>query len=244
MAIGRGIGIAALSLFVGTSTCFAQAYYGRAEIPTATSFIFGKSPMLIVTDYWQWQNPPAQLPAEEPALARATDRVRRVGSVLVLKIDDDRMLQLFDLPYSWSEGGASVHRFEGWLSGARQYVVSVSCFECHMTYLIDARDARTMLVPAPPVLSPSGLYGISTDRDWAFGSAWPSLIDFRSGRPALLAIPEERKCGDRIERVAARPNPVWLDDSQVRFEGSYSHWNHGDYGQILRIIDGKAEWQC
>ena len=42
-----------------------------------------------------------------------------------------------------------------------------------------------------------------------------------------------------------RPTPVWIDDSHVTFEGvSPQPGDNPDTKQLLRIVDGKAEWEC
>ena len=81
------------------------------------------SPMLLLQSGW-----PDDLPlirsrgvTAEPALPGLGDRALRIGSMLVLRIDGNRTLRIFDLPDLTTEVGPSIHRFQAWLGTASRY---------------------------------------------------------------------------------------------------------------------------
>jgi hypothetical protein len=178
----------------------------------------------------------------KPAQAGLEDRAVWAGTSLALRIDDDRVLYIFDSPWGF-EGGPSRHRFEAWLPGPRLYVVSVSCSECHVTYLIDARDGAVSEIGGTPVLSPSGRYGMVYVWD-AMGGVSPYLLDFGAHPPIRLGVPPGPNCENQTPSRILRAKPRWLDDSHVTFEGEPRTDDKDAAKQLLRIVDGKPEWEC
>jgi len=254
---------AAATWIAMTSQAVAQINAaGRQPLPLfrgpagATTF---KSPMLLLEGRWQDDLPliRSRGVTAEPALPGLGDRALHIGSMLVLRIDNNRTLRIFDLPDLTTETGPSIHRFMAWLSQPRLYAVSVTCNECaDWVYLIDASDGSVAFVQDVPRLSPSGQYGLLWYGHNSLGGVfWPALLDFRSRPFSYLAIPDAPACarGHQAVRPAGsawsievRPTATWIDDSHIAFEGKLSLPGPPDPGgrQILRVVDGRAEWQC
>jgi len=236
-------------LWLGTlPTAFAQTDSGVNDrlnkLETPPTKIVVKSLMHLVEqtlptpDFAQWSGFDYK-----PALPGLDDKAVWVGSNLLLKIDDGRVLYVFNSPFGNYEGGPSVHTFDAWLPGPRFYVVSVSCNECHITYLIDARDGKVRDIGAPPILSPNGQIGIVWRPDMESGDVGPFFIDFRSYPPIGIDVPIGPKCGNR-EPSWLRQTAIWIDDSRVRFEGAARRSQDEGMKQQLRIVDGRAQWEC
>jgi hypothetical protein len=175
------------------------------------------------------------------------DRVLRFDSSLLLKIDGGQVLQLVDEPRLTSEAGPIIHTFEAWLPGPRFYVVSVTCNECALTYLIDARDGKVADVTLPPMMSPSGQLGVVWTQDFMGGifSGPPFLVDFRSHPPVARTAPGYPNCEKRAWPTNLRLSPVWTDETHIRFEGGTPmHDDDPNARQVLKIVDGKLEWDC
>lgn len=217
------------------------------------------SPMLLLEGGWQddLRLIRSRGVTAEPALPGLGDRALQIGSMLVLKIDGNRTLRIFDLPDLTGELGPSIHRFQAWLPQPRLYAVSVTCNECAKSvYLIDARDGSVAFVQGVPKLSPSGQYGLLWHGHNSLGGVfWPALLDFRSRPFSYFGIPDAPDCarGHQAARPAGhwpsmevRPSATWLDDSHIAFEGKLGLPGPPDPGgrQILRLVDDRAEWQC
>jgi hypothetical protein len=237
----------------------AQPSHLRFQVPTTS--LFYKSPMLLIEDPWRTDLDYVRGygVAAEPAAPGLVDRALRIGSTLVLKIDGDRVLRIFDLPDRTGETGPSLHHFQAWLPRPRLYVVSVTCNECpQWVYLIDARDASVAVVENIPRPSPSGEYAVMWS-GWNFlsGDIWPSLLDLRQHPVVRMDLPW-RPCGKSSEQAGkrlperwplfeVRPSPRWLDDSRLAFEGQRSlpaFAGDPNATQILRIVEGGTEWEC
>jgi len=205
---------------------FAQSKYFDAIVPGPLVFL---SPMALVADQWN---------APDPAV--------KVNETLILKIDGDRQLFIYDVnPGGWET--KRQHRYVGWLAVPRFYVVDVSYADMASTYLIDARDGSVREIGAHPVLSPSGQLGIvwqQNFKDWPVG---PYFIDFRAHPPTVIGVPDGPNCESRPVRSSLRSFAVWIDDSHVRFDRGNVSLLPGDdpnAKQMLKIVDGKPQWQC
>jgi hypothetical protein len=235
------------------SHCRGQQTLGWVDpqlVTPPSDLVFG-SAMILTEEDWPapYMYPPLPTEGEAKALANIQDRTLRYNGMLQLRIDGRRILRIFDIPHQMREAGGSIHRFEGWLPVPRMYAVSVSCFECHVAYLIDARDGSVRNIGHAPIMSPSGQLGFVWTPDFLSGSVGPYLIDFRSYPPVFVSAPERPNCGGSIESTLPRPEVIWLDESRIEFTGSYSLTTPERAGgrQTLRFVNGKlewAEWQC
>jgi hypothetical protein len=183
----------------------------------------------------------------EAALPGLDDRALRIDSGLALRIDGHRILRLFDQPEVRSEAGPITHIFRTWLSGPRFYVVSVSCNECAVTYLIDERDGRVADIIVPPLMSPSGQFGVLWELNF-MGGGWPgppAIIDFRSHPPVIRSVVGFPNCEQRPIPARLRATPVWVDESRITFDGGPAlPSDDPNTKQVLRVIAGKPEWEC
>ncbi len=68
----------------------------------------------------------------------------------------------------------------------------------------------------------------------------------RANPPAVIYIDTRPACPGTHPQSWLRPNPRWLDETRIVFEGSYGVGPpmDSDAKQILRIVDGKPEWEC
>lgn len=222
---------------MGASTLRAQPV--KFETPSDWRVVL--SPMLLIQQAgWIDVTYVAGLGVAVTAVAPGLeDRVLRVGSTLALKIDGGRVLRIFDLPDVWGEGGPLQHHFEAWLPESRYYVVTAPCIHCRVTYLIDARNGRVANVGVPPIVSPSGRFGLLWELNFMDGDYGPALVDLGASPPMMTAVTVDARC----QRL--RPTARWLDDSQIEFSGSRHLPESGlAEKQFLRIVDGKPEWEC
>jgi hypothetical protein len=207
--------------------------------------LVSKSAMLLLGTTWpdanfaKWSG--FEFKAAQPGLE---DKAVWVGSNLALRIDGGRVLYLFNAPIGNYEGGPSVHRFAAWLTGPRFYVVTVTCNECHITYLIDARDGTVRDIGAPPLVSPNGQLGLVYWPDMESGDVGPYILDFRSYPPARIDIPGLPNCESRPQAGMLRTTAVWIDDTRVKFEGRGRTPDTDDATQLLQIANGQGTWQC
>ncbi len=137
-----------------------------------------------------------------------------------------------------------MHRLVAWWVQHRYYVVNVSMYEGSSAYLVSERDGRALLVIAPPVLSPSGRLAIAVVSNLMEGVDL-ELIDFSRDSPTVAKIATMPACPGSSDSSMLRPKPVWIDESHVRFEGvSPAPDDKPNTKQLLRIVDGKAAWEC
>lgn len=189
---------------------------------------------------------PLEASSDAAVIETLRDRAFRMGPVLWLRIVGDRSIRIID-PYppkfvTYDYHRWRLHRLIAWWDEHRYYVVDVSVHEGRHAYLISELDGRVSLVFAPPVLSPSGRYAVALDGSPAYGNGL-QLIDMTVRPPRTLRVDSRPECPDTKARFL-RPNPVWLDDFRVSFEGQPFMGDDPQGTQILRIVDGKVEWQC
>jgi hypothetical protein len=195
---------------------------------------------------WQ-KDVPVPDSADREALEKLRDRAYRNGIVLQLQLDGDRSLKFIDNTSVGEscEGhdGCRKHRLIGWWPEHRQYIVDVALWEGREAYLVSARDGRLLRVASPPLLSPSGEYAIALD-----GVAYPNegseLIDLRQETLKGSRLPRLPNCPGTKPQSWLRPDPRWLDATRIIFEGSSIAPIDPDAKQVLRIVDGKPEWEC
>lgn len=172
------------------------------------------------------------------------DRVLQVGSALVLKIDGGRILRLLDLPDLITETGPVIHRFIAWLPGPRFYLVNIPGIHVFTTLLIDARDGKVADIELPPLMSPNGEIGLIWMLNFLDGNVGPTLIDFRHHPPGQHFVGEPN-CEKRDKPYLLRPTAVWQNDQTVIFEGTSGMPDQDrNAKQVLRVVDGKGQWQC
>jgi hypothetical protein len=188
------------------------------------------------------------------------DRAFRWGPVLQLKLVGDRSLRIIDRRPGLEHSGryyscilddyrdaCRFHRLVDWWADQRYYVIHVSLHEASDTFLVDERDGRIIGVAAPPVRSPSGRHAVAFDFNMMSGRRL-ELIDLGTWPPRLLPVEAGPTCQSRQDLADLnhlRPTPRWLDDSRVTFEGKPFFENDDPSAkQILRIVDGKPEWEC
>lgn len=199
---------------------------------------------------WQSQHVPVPDSADREALAKLRDRAYRNGIILQLHLDNDRSLKLIDETSLGAScdgyDGCRKHRLIGWWPKHRQYIVDVDLWEGGKTYLVSARDGRLMLVGSPPLLSPSGEYAIAMDNSIAYPNGGSELIDLRQETPRGIRLPGRPSCPGTNPQSWLRPDPRWIDETRIIFEGSHGFGPPDDptAKQVLRIVDGKPEWEC
>lgn len=197
---------------------------------------------------WQGQHVPVPDSADREALEKLRNRAYRNGIVLQLKLDNDRSSKLIDetnLGHTCDGyDGCRRHRLIGYWPRQRQYVVDVDLWEGGDTYLVSARDGRLLRVGSPPILSPSGEYAIGVDNSIAYPNGGLELIDLRKDPPTGVRLPALPSCPGAKPQLWLRPDPRWLDETRIIFEGSPIAPIDPDAKQVLRIVDGKPEWEC
>lgn len=221
------------------STMVLLSFDCLAQAVTPGGMVFG-SPMVLIPGSWPNLVNLGQAQVDDPLANLAFKR----GATLTLKIDGDRQLLMFDVE------GTSVtervyHTYGGWLAGPRFHVVNVGFFNTYSSYLIDARDGSVLNIEYSPVLSPSGQLAIVWVQDFMNGPVGPTFIVFRS-RPPKFAVPPAKPTCDGRTPTFLRPTAAWLDDSRIEFVGSYPGLQPEQFSgkQVLRLVDGKPEWEC
>jgi len=184
--------------------------------------------------------------SDAAVLATVPGIASRAGSVLRLKLADNRMFKLTDC----TEGPACedyrfrLHRLAAWWPAPRYYVVSVQLIEGAVGYLVSERDGHILETTAPPVLSPSGRSAVALTSDLMQGVEL-QLIDLNRTPPTLTKIEEFPVCAGADANSFLRPKPVWVDDTHVRFEGkSANPDDKPNTKQLLKIVGGKTAWEC
>jgi hypothetical protein len=184
--------------------------------------------------------------SDAAVLAKVPGMAARDGRILRLKLDGNRTLRLTDCDgQSRCEADDTrVHRLVGWWPKQRLYVVSVALYEESTAYLVSQRDGRILVLSAPPVLSPSGRWGIALVSNQMSGVDL-ELLDMGAEPPTVATITEMPNCPGAGPNSMLRPRPVWMDDSRVRFEGPPPDpGGNPNTKQLLRIVDGKPRWEC
>lgn len=228
-------------------TASVPTWEEHAALP-GTGPMIGGSVMFLSDDLCCGQVSQAPLEASPDAAVIETlrDRAFRMGPMLWLRMVGDRSLRIID-PYpekfeTFDYDRWRRHSLTAWWDDQRYYVVDVQVHEGRHAYLISELDGRVSMVFAPPVLSPSGRYAVALDGSPAYGNGL-QLIDMTVRPPRTLRVDSRPRCADTKAQFL-RPNPVWLDDSHVSFEGQPFMGDDPKGTQILRVVDGKVEWQC
>ncbi len=184
--------------------------------------------------------------SDAAALSKVSDRASRDGPVLRLKLQDGKTLKITDCndQDACEAERFRIHRLAAWWPAQRLYVVQVGLYEDSMAYLISERDGRTTRVTAVPALSPSGRRAVALTSNLMAGVEL-DLIDLGRDPPGVLEVSEMPACAGSGPDSFLRPKAVWVDDSRVRFEGvSPQPGDNPNTKQLLRLVDGKPQWQC
>jgi len=227
-------------------TAPAPTWEDHSALP-GTGPMIGGSVMFLNDDICCGQVSQAPLEASPDAAVIETlrDRAFRMGPMLWLRIVGDRSLRIID-PYpakfeTFDYDRWRRHSLTAWWDEQRYYVVDVVVHEDRHAYLISELDGRVTMVLAPPVLSPSGHYAVALDPHPDHQGL--QLIDMTVHPPKTLKVGSRPECPDTRAHLL-RPTPVWLDDFRVNFEGRLFGTDDPTGPQVLRIVDGKVEWQC
>jgi hypothetical protein len=184
--------------------------------------------------------------SDAAVLATVPGAASREGGILRLKLAGDRTFKLTDCVEQPACDGEKLHlhRLAAWRPKHRFYVVAVGLYEASVAYLVAERDSRSLVVTAPPVLSPSGRMADALVSDLMSGIDL-ELIDLSRDPPTAAKITEMPKCRGFSESSMLRPKPIWIDETHVRFEGvSPAPGDNPNTKQLLRIVDGRAAWEC
>jgi|LNFM01.1.fsa_nt_gb hypothetical protein len=183
--------------------------------------------------------------SDAQVIAGLPDRAFRTSTSLHLQLDGGRSVQIVDIPGPCLPPEVCrSHKLIAWWPKHRLYVVDVSMHEARQAYLISARDGGVTKVSAPPTLSPSGQYAIAWEASPLIGNPM-ELIDLKADPLRVLEVASKPACPGTGRYDLIRPDPVWLDDERVAFTGkSQSNADDPNAKQVLRIVDGKPEWEC
>ena len=184
--------------------------------------------------------------SEAAVLATVPDHASRDGLILRLKLQDGRTLKITDCndPSACEAERFRIHRLAAWWPAQHLFVVHVGLYEDSTAYLISDRDGRTTRVAAVPVLSPSGRSAVALLSNLMSGMEL-NLIDLGRDPPAVLEVSDMPECPGAGPDAFLRPRPVWVDDSQVRFEGvSPQPGDSPNTKQLLRLGATAPKWEC
>ena len=219
----------------------------RTAVPSAGGLLWG-SKMTIETQPCctvpKGAKPADQ--AEAAAMAAVPDRAFREGSILRLKLQENRTLKITDCDDqdACEADRFRKHRLAAWWPALGYYVVAVGLYEDSMAYLISERDGRTTQLAALPVLSPAGRRAVALQSNLMSGVEL-NVIDMTADPPKVREVSAMPACAGAGPNSFLRPKPVWVDESHVRFEGvSPQPGDNPNTKQLLRIGDGTTEWQC
>jgi hypothetical protein len=237
---------AAAALLVA-APCVAQTDMSQRTATPSKGLLWGSK--MTVEDQPCCQTVRGKAPAdrsEAAVLSAVSDRAFRDGAILRLRLDGNRTLKITDCDdeQACEADRFRKHRLAAWWPALRYYVVKVALYEDGMAYLISERDGRTTRVAAPPVLSPSGRRAVALQSNLMNGVDL-NVIDLTTSPPTILDVSSAPACAGADPNAFLRPNPLWIDDSHVQFEGvSPQPGDKPNTKQRLRIDGGKAEWEC
>jgi hypothetical protein len=237
----RALPVAALALLLATGAGAQQqppaAWQQRSALPPGKVW---ESVMAIDTAPCCDARRPLAAGDDRAAVATMRDRAFRDGPILLLQLDGGRTLRLVDATGEETRR----HRLVAWWPQHRLYVVDVVMHEARQAYLISARDGRTTLVSAPPVLSPAGRHALAWDASPLLANDM-ELIDLGTDPPSIFRIDGMPACPGTAPQQSNRPDAAWLDDRRVTFRGQ-SPFSTDDpqARQVLRITEGKPQWEC
>lgn len=184
--------------------------------------------------------------SDAAVLATVPGMASRDGGTLKLKLAGDRSLKLTDCDgqSACDADDTRVHRLVAWWPKHRTYIVAVGLYEESVAYLVSERDGRSLVTTAPPILSPSGRQAVALVSNLMSGVDL-EIIDLDRDPPTLAKVAAMPACAGVGPNSLLRPRPVWIDDSRVTFEGvSPMTDDDPNTRQLLRIVDGKPQWQC
>jgi len=233
--------VAAVGLLAAVP-CSAQRDNERTAMPSK-GLLWG-SKMTIENQPIQGSKPIDR--SEATVLATVPGRASRDGPILRLKLQDGRTLKITDCDdvNACEADRFRKHLLAAWWPAQGYYVVNVGLYEDGMAYLIAERDGRTTRVAAPPVLSPSGRRAIALVSNLISGVDL-NVIDMTTTPPNVTEVTEMPTCAGAGDNSLLRPKPVWVDDSQVRFEGkSPQPGDNPNTKQLLKLGAGAPAWQC
>ena len=232
-----------LALILAATTSGALAQETGVLPPFITTYSIA---VVVQEKCCDWQSQQVAVPdsTDREALEKLRGRAYRNGIVLQLQLDGDRSLKFVDntIVGDSCDGydGCRKHRLIGYWPKQRQYIVDVDLWEGRDTYLVSARDGRLLRVGSPPLLSPSGEYAIGVDKSIGYPNEGLELIDFRQDPPTGRRLPSLSSCPWTKPQLWLRPDPRWLDDTRIIFEGSLDPVQFDpDIKHILRIVDGR-----
>lgn len=184
--------------------------------------------------------------SDSTALARWSGFTSRTGGVLSLKLDGDRTLTLTDCDEQsgCAADDTRIHRLVDRWPEHGLYVVSVALYEEGIAYLVSEHDGRTLVTIAPPVRSPSGRQAVALVSNLLSGVTL-QIIDLAHNLPTAALVLTMPDCGSAEPNAFLRPLPVWRDEAHVAFEGESPLAADDPHAkQLLRVEDGKGQWQC
>jgi hypothetical protein len=242
------LGVLGVLAFLVAAPCYAQKDITQERTATPSKGLLWGSKMTVEGQpcCTTTQSAKGADRSEAAVLAKVSDRASRDGPILRLKLQDNRSLKITDCNDvdACEADRFRKHLLAAWWPAQRLYVVHVGLYEDSMAYLISERDGRTTRVAAVPMLSPSGKRAVALQSNLMVGVDL-NLIDLGSDPPTVLEVSEMPTCAGAGPNSLLRPKPVWVDDSQVRFDGvSPQPGDNPNTKQLLRIVDGKSQWQC
>lgn len=237
--------LASLALFAASPSQAQPDQQPRTAVPSK-GLLFG-SKMTVENEPCCAQRPQTKAdPKEAAVLAAARDRAHRDGVILRLRLQNDRTLKITDCDdqTACEADRFRRHRLAAWWPSLGYYVVDIGLYEEGMAYLISEKDGRTTRLAAVPVLSPSGRRAVALVSNLMQGVDL-ELIDLSVQPPRVTTVPEMPACTGAGPNSFVRPKPVWVDDAQVRFDGkSPQPGDNPNTKQLLKMIDGRPQWQC
>ncbi len=241
------LAFAAVSL-VGVAAAYGQNDTAEPRTAMPTKGLLWGSKMTVESEPCcaPRQGAKAGDPTEAAVLASVSDRALRDGPILKLKLQKNHILKITDCADvdACEAERFRAHRLAAWWPALGYYAVHVGLYEDSMAYLVAEKDGRTTQVAAVPVLSPSGNRSVALVSNLMSGVDL-EIIDFSVQPPRVTTVSEMPACAGAGPDSFLRPTPVWVDDSSVRFDGkSPQPGDSPDTKQLLRIVDGKPQWQC
>lgn len=230
-----------LVLLILALPCQAQTE-ARTEMPATGRLLWG-SKMTFDNEPCCTTSPGAVI---DKAEAAAPGQAFRDGTILRLKLQDNRTLKITDCSDqdACEADRFRTHRLAAWWPALQVYVLRVKLWDTSMAYLISARDGRTTRVAAVPVLSPDQHFAVASAPAVKKGDGVTELIDMRVSPP--VPFEPAAKCLQNIGVVSVGTALEWTDDSHVAFRDA--RLADGKRRSLtLKISDDKndkAEWEC
>ena len=246
--------LAALSLLLLAVPSFAQDEYDWAErvdrpsngwldFPHGSKATIETEPCCASSFTGKWPNP-----EEASLLKQLAGKVARDDTILRLALDGGRTLKIVDCrDGNLCKAQEREHQLVGWWPAARQYIVRVYVGGLPWFDLISQKDGSSTSVLEVPILSPSARYAIAFQSGPISGLRI-NVIDLATDPPKVVDVATPT-CAGFDANTLLRPNPIWVDDTLLRFEGN-QFWPsesplHIYKGKVLlRIGHGRPQWEC